>query len=371
MEIKPIKIALMSFQNGHCYFLYKALIKEPLVEVIAVSFAPRNRIIYEKRLGEDAFKGVDIFYDDEEMLKAHPEIEACVCGGTNAEHMKEFRMCAQRSIHVISMKVPTFDMQEYDEMIRLAKQHHICCHIELEMRWKANVERVKELIQNGSLGEVNSFIAYNYSHNPMWWNHWMDIAEESYGKRIPLTPGSKHFRGGALSDHPHIFDLVRYIFDSDFDSVYASAAPNMRDGAETEDLVYIIGRLKNGVVVSLDPSYANREPEQARIAGLNLSKYPRPVQVELEVHGVKGSIISDCYGANTYELLNRQQKYEVWSADNAIDDQRRIFIRNFVKNIRFGNAYDPAVSLAEHKKTIETVNACYESIYTGKVIKIN
>ena len=48
--MEKIKIAVMGFENGHCYYLYKALQREPDVEIVAAAFAPRARIIYEKRL---------------------------------------------------------------------------------------------------------------------------------------------------------------------------------------------------------------------------------------------------------------------------------------------------------------------------------
>lgn len=370
---EKVKIAVTGFENGHCYYLFKALQSEPDVEVAAVSFAPRARIVYENRLGEHIFDGLDIFYDVEEMLDAHPEIDACICGGANFRHMEEFRLCAERGIHVISMKAPSYDMEEYDEMIRLAEKHNILVYIELEMRWKATIERMRDIIASGKLGEIESFCAFNYSHNPMWWTHWMDIPEESYGKRIPLREGSKIFRGGALTDHPHVFDIVRYIFDADFEEVYAEAAPNMRDGAETEDLVYIIGRLHNGVIFSLDPSYANRENERARAMAENyyssLSQYPRPVQVEMQVTGSKGTLYADTYGADYVEyMVPGTQKYTVGTRDLAIDNQRRLFVRHFISDIRaHKNTAD--VSFADHKKTIQAMNAAYDSIYQGRPIK--
>lgn len=367
---EKIKIAVMGFENGHCFYLYRALQREPDIQIVAASFAPRARIIYETRFGREAFEGVDMYYDDEQMLREHPEIQACICGGANFRHMEEFRLCAERGIHVFSMKAPTYDMEEYEEMLRLQKEHNILVYIELEMRWKATIERMREIIASGKLGEIEAFTAYNYSHNPMWWTHWMDIAEQSYGKRIPIRPNDRIFRGGALTDHPHIFDIVRYIFDSDFDTVYAEAAPNMRDGAETEDLVYVIGRLKNGVVVSLDPSYANREPEQARIFNQNLSKYPRPVQVEMQVTGSKGTLYSDAYHADYVESMDPgTMKYRVEGHELALDDQRRIFIRGFISDIR--NGTDSAtLSLAEHQKTLMAQNAAYDSIYTGQPVNI-
>lgn len=371
MELKPLQMAMIGFENGHGYWLYQAVRSEPLMNLVACTFGPRERIIHENRLGEHTFDDIDCYYDPEEMLNAHPEIEGCIICSSNDRHLKEFKLCAERGVHVISMKVPTLDLGEYDEMLKLEKEYGIKVHIELEMRWQASVERMKELMAGGKLGKVTSFCAYNYSHYPMWWMHWMDVPEQSYGKRVPLYPGSKHFRGGALTDHPHIFDLVRYMTGSEFDTVYAEVAPNMRDGTEEEDLVYIIGKMKNGIVVSLDPSYANREPEQCRTYNGKINKYPRPVQVELEVHGTNGAILCDAYNANTCEeLYGPDFEYRVGGNSYEFDGGRQGFLRNFVRNIRLGDDYKTPLSLQEHRNTICVIDACYESIYTGKEIKV-
>jgi hypothetical protein len=37
------------------------------------------------------------------------------------------KLCAERGIHILSMKVPTFDMDEYDEMVELVKKHDLIC----------------------------------------------------------------------------------------------------------------------------------------------------------------------------------------------------------------------------------------------------
>lgn len=370
---KKVKLALTGFENGHCNALYLGMLVDPDVEIVAVSFTPGSKSVYYGRITKEMFEGVDIFYNVEEMLNAHPEIEACVLGSSNRRHMEEFRLCAERGIHVLSMKAPTYDIDEYDEMIHLAKEKNLVVHIELQMRWMASIQRLRDIIESGCLGEIRSFAAYNYSHNPMNWCTWLDIPEEIYGKRIPIRPGSDIFRGGAISDHPHIFDLVRFLFKSDFDTIYAEAAPNMRDFNETEDLTYIIGKLQNGVIFSLDPSYANREHDNPRIKKnymRNISRYPRPVQVEMQITGSKGTVYSDCFGTECVETIHPEnQHYSVLSRSLDIDDQRRIFIREFIAEIRSGSNNSLA-PFADHKKTIMGMNAAYDSIYTGKPVKL-
>ena len=65
---------------------------------------------------------VVLCYDsDEAMLDAHPEIEAVVLASENSEHLRQVKLCAERKINILSMKIPTFDMDEYAEMERLVR----------------------------------------------------------------------------------------------------------------------------------------------------------------------------------------------------------------------------------------------------------
>ena len=372
MGMKPVKVAILRFDNGHVRPISCALKDDPMFEIVAVSYSPLNPV----SMGRSFMKGIPFYYDDEQLLNEHPEVELAVCGGTNRMHLNQFRLCAERGIHVISMKVPTMDMDEYAEMLKLQKEHGIQVAIELEMRWRAEILRIKDLIKSGAIGKPLSLNAYNYSHFPMWWNPWMNTPEESYGKRVKLKPNDPEdyrYRGGALTDHPHIFDLARFIFDSDYDFIYAEAAPNMRYDAEVEDLLTITGRLKNGVIFSLDPSYGNFEKKIFKRVNDDFSKYPRTVEVELAVHGEKGSIIANVYGAKAYQAMYLpSEDFKHWGSSGAsFSDTRRIFTHNFVRRIRGEEAgEDLTTSLSEHVSIIKAMNAAYESMATGKIVKL-
>ena len=374
LEFEPVKVGIMGFKNSHAIGMFQAMRTSPLFKIVAVSIDSKYKSLLEERYGDNHyFDEYDVFESDEEMIKKHPELELCVCGGTNKEHMNEFRLCANNKTNVIMMKVPTLNMSEYDEMIKLEKESGIKVSIELEMRWYAAVERIKSLIKEGKIGELTSINALNYSHFPMWWNPWMNDPNESYGCQMSLKENDKRYRGGALTDHPHIFDLIRYITESEFESVYAEVAPNMRDSAKVEDMVYIIGKMKNGVIVSLDPSYANIEYKQDNFicSKDRLSHYPKSVQVEMSVCGTKGGIISDLYNPNTTEQLRFEDyEYRVNSRYYDISGTRKLYLEDFARAIRENLDYKPVVSLEYHKKTMQVVNACYESIKTGKRISI-
>ena len=79
----------------------------------------------------------------------------------------------------------------------------------------------------------------------------------------------------------------------------------------------------------------------------------------------------DAYGANSVEtLVGDNFEYRVGGAGYPLDSYREPFLKNFARNIRLGDEYAPPISFKEHQNTMRVVNACYESIYTGKEIKI-
>ena len=76
-------------------------------------------------------------------------------------------------------------------------------------------------------------------------------------------------------------------------------------------------------------------------------------------------------GADYVEYMDPgTMKYRVDGIEGLkLDDQPRIFIRNFVSDILNGTNHPP-ITLAEHKKTQMAQNAGYDSIYSGQPVKL-
>jgi len=358
-EIKPIKIAILSCNHGHGKAYY-GLKNDPFFELVACSVEPdyRDKVFIER------LKGIPIYDTDEELYEKHPELEAVIIASANVKHIYQVREAARRGLHIFSMKVPTFDIDEYDEMIKLCEDAGIVCQVELEMRQHAEVWRVKELVESGAVGEVLSINMLNYSHNPVWWRPWQCSPEESFGKRVPICEGSELYRGGALADHPHIFDCVRLITGSSFDTVYAEVAPNIRDEVETEDLIRVMGRLKNGTVFSLDPSYANNENKVDK--QINWERYPRCVEVTLNIVGTKGTILADLYG-KPFNCQRDEGGYYLSGGPGTVGLWNKR-MREFYECVRYG--MKPTVGLREHRETILAMVAAYESLSRGEAVKM-
>lgn len=356
-----IKVAFLSCTHGHArgYYWYT---ESDRFEVVAASVPTE----YRDRVFLERLSGVELYEDDETMLDAHPEIEAVVMASENFRHPAQFRMCFERGIHVLSMKVPTLQLDEYREILDLQKKYRTKCFIELEMRRSAEVMRLKSLIDEGKIGRVQSFSASNLSHNPVWWLPWHGDPLQSYGRRTLLTPDGKLYRGGALTDHPHIFDAVRYLLSDEIEEVYAESAPNMRD-LEVEDFAFVIGRMKSGVVFSLDPSYSRTE-NPARVIGPGWEQYPKRVEVNMHVFGDKGYILGDVFGHWVHHTGLPTHSYTSARSEDRGSPREKVseaFYDYIRKNV------PPPVTLEGHYKTMCVVDACYRSIYEHKPVKID
>ncbi len=365
-EIKPIKIAVLSCIHGHAS-RYLTLGESPFFEVMAASVVPgsENTRYFECPC--------PTYQSDEELYANHPELEAVVIGSENKNHYKQFMEAARRGLHIISMKVPTLNMQEYQEMTDILKEKKIVCLIERELSRYGEVQRAAELIRRGDIGELQSISITNYSHNPVWWRPWQCDPELSYGEEKQLRPGDERFRGGALTDHIHPFYLIRQIAGSDFDTVYANVTPNIRDGVRTEDMVRLIGKLKNGVNFSIDPSYANNEYHMEAVTGRENSfrfyKYPKICEVFMTAVGSKGTIVAELYGKNTYLQYPDDFRYIVLSEAHDFVQLPNSELTAFYKSIRGGAA--PATDFDDYLNSIKPIVAGYESIYSGKIVSVD
>jgi len=351
----------MSCNHGHArgYYWFKG---SELFDLVAASVCPG----YEDRIFIERLSGVPIYSNDEEMLDAHPEIEAVVMVSANYLHPKQFEMCFKRGIHVLSMKVPTLQLDEYRKIIELQKKYNTKCFIELEMRSSAELLRLKELVESGKLGKITSFAAWNLSHNPMWWLPWHGSPEESYGKRVPITPGSSIFRGGALTDHPHIFDAIQYVLSDTIEEVYAESAPNMRS-SEVEDFAFIIGRTAKGTVFSLDPSYSRTE-NPAKVIAPGWEQHPKRVEVNMSVFGENGYVLGDVYGNWVHHTGLPNHNYVSARCDGRSEPRRKVS-ENFYNYITADAP--PPITLEDHYKTMCIIDAAYRSMYEKRPIKID
>ena len=121
--MKPVKIAMMGMTHGHTRKYYQTLLDNKKLDWVASCAQDEEaRKVYE------LYKtGVPCYLDPEKMYAEHPDIEAVVVASANDRHFEQMKWCAEKGIHILSMKIPTFDMKEYDEMIAMCDKAAIVC----------------------------------------------------------------------------------------------------------------------------------------------------------------------------------------------------------------------------------------------------
>ena len=359
--MKPLKIAMLSLTHGHTRKYFQTLSCSPKLDWVAA--CAEDEAVRERF--EQAVQGVPCYADEEEMFDRHPEIEAAVLASANREHLRQVAACTRRGIHILSMKIPTFDLAEYDRMIELVDGAGVVCQIELELHYNPVVRRVKKLVAEGAVGRILSVQATNITLSPVWAFPWQGSPEASYGRRVPLRQGDGRFRGGALCDHPHVFDLVRWLTGSDFESIYADVAPNMRTDLEVEDMLLVSGKLRDGGTFLFDPSWSRLE-ERLLEPGPGWEVFPKRMEVNLSIGGERGTLMADCFGPNVYHNGAPNDRYTV---QYTYFDEWIGLVDEFVGCVRGGHT--PQINLRWHRPTIEAMNACYDSIAAGRPVSIN
>jgi predicted dehydrogenase len=199
----------------------------------------------------------------------------------------------------------------------------------------------------------------NITLSPVWAFPWQGVPEASYGSRVRLKDGDNRFRGGALCDHPHIFDLIRWLTGSDFDYVYSQVAPNLRPDIEVEDMILASGKMKDGTAFLFDPSWSRME-ERLAVPAPGWEVFPKRMEVNVTITGEKGTVMCDCFGPNVYHNGAPHDRYTV---QYTYFDEWIGLIDEFVDCIR--NHKQPKINLRWHRQTIDCMNACYKSVETG------
>jgi len=310
-----------------------------------------------------------VFYSDwRKMFDAHPEAEAVMIGSDNKYHFEMFKEAVKRNLHIYSMKVISMNEEECEEMLRITKDYDKVIQIELELHFSPQFQYAKKLVEEGKLGKIESIYLTNISQSPInYFPDWGD-PELSYGETIPMKPGAKVCRGGGLTDHPHPFDLIRWITGQEFKKVFAVSAKNQRDHLRVEDHVAITGELDDGTKVFINPSYSHLEEQVATRRLL----WPKSLECNLKITGSEGYYAADYYDKHVYIVGKNfvsPDRLIVNGSGRVKIDKNDSMMASFVACVR-GEREKPETTLEDGIAAIKVMNAAYESIYNNKVIQI-
>ncbi len=223
--------------------------------------------------------GINRYYTDYKQVLAQDDIHAVVVVSPTKFHRDIVVDCADAGKHILCEKPMAMTVQECDDMIEAAKRNNVKLQVGFMRRFDESFQKAKEALQSGSIGDIVHI--RSLTRGPSKPREWMYDIEISNG---PLAEVNSHD-----------IDCVRWLAESDMESLYAVAG-NYRnkeiaaDYPDFYDNVVMTGTLKNGI--------------QFTIEGAQYVSYGYDARVE--VLGTKGVIHIGRTDAYHYKAVTEQ-----------------------------------------------------------------
>ncbi len=234
--------------------VYHKMEEANLIAVSDVSERALKKI--EKKYGA---KGYTEYVD----LLQNPDIEVVsVCVPTTFHHAVVMEAIKHKK-HVLVEKPIAFTLNEAEEMISAAKEAGVILSTGHVERFNPAVQKAKELIDDGVIGDIVS----------------------AFAKRVgPLPPRIKDV-GVSIDLAIHDLDIMNYLFDENVTQVYGTMNSSF-DDSEFEDHAEIMVSFENestGIIeVNWLTPYKRRELELTGTAGIISVDY---IKQSIEVYG--------------------------------------------------------------------------------------
>ena len=250
-----LRLAIVGFRHGHIMDLYRRVVENPTLELVATCEEDEATRTQLKAQGQ-----VSITYSCFDEMLESVACDAVAIGDYFGKRGSLVIRALQHGKHVISDKPLCTSLVELDEIVQLATSNHLCVGCMLDMRDNGIFIGTRTLVRQGLIGEVKA-ISFNGQH-PLFW-----------GQRAPwyFEPG-KH--GGTINDIGiHAFDIIPWVTGLRFAQVNAArcwvAQPELCSTFASAGQVMLT--MTNGCGVLGDVSYltpdsfAYRNPQYWRI----------------------------------------------------------------------------------------------------------
>jgi predicted dehydrogenase len=285
----------------------------------------------------------------EMMSSSEVNIDVIVVLTASGNHAKDVNELSQYGKHIIVEKPMSLTLSDADEMIRACDKANIRLFVIKQNRFNVPIMKLREAIDNGRFGKlVLGTVRVRWSRS------------QDYYDQNPWR-GTWAMDGGVLTNQAsHHIDLLEWMF-GDIESVFAMSSTALVD-IEAEDTAVVNIRFKNGALGIIEATTAVR---------------PIDLEGSLSVFGEGGSVIVGGFSAN---------EMDTWNFVNEIPDDKNImekFSKNPPNKYGYGHQayYDHVVDCInnnkqhlidglEGRKSLELINAIYESIETGKKVDL-
>jgi predicted dehydrogenase len=315
-----MKIGMMSFAHMHAYSYADCLQNLENVELVGIFDDDRSR-------GMEAASKYHTSYYDDQQLFLELEMDAVIICSENVRHKEMVINAAKAGKHILCEKPIATTVEDAKEMIAVCEENGVILQIAFPVRFSPAIQQVKQLIDDGELGEIIAFRSTNRGQNPGGWF----INREQSG-------------GGAVLDHTvHMIDIMRWYLGKEIVNVDAFVDSFFHEGT-IDDAGLLTIEFENGVIASHDASWSRS------------SVYPTWGDATIEVIGTKRTIKADGFGEYFRMYTNDSNPLTHVFYGSDMDAG---LIKDFVDCVTQDRA--PSITGYDGLKALETALDAYES----------
>jgi len=286
------------------------------------------------------------YTDMHEMMKVDPPDLVVVLteSGKHAENVIEL---AQYGKDIMVEKPMALSLEDADKMIAACDANQIKLFVIKQNRFNVPVIKLREAVEAGRFGKmVMGTVRVRWCRPQRYYDQddWR---------------GTWAFDGGVLSNQAsHHIDLLEWMM-GDVESVFAMSRTALVD-IEAEDTAVVTLRFANGALGIIEATTATR---------------PKDLEGSISLLGEEGSVVIGGFAVNEMKTWNFvdpidgdddvMEKYSV-NPPNVYGFGHQAYYEHVVKAINGGgpNLVDGLAG----RKSLELINAIYESIETGKEV---
>lgn len=326
-----VKVGIMSFAHLHADSYAHCLKTNPRAEFVGIADHDRQRAQAKAEQ-----YGVALFDSYEALLAS--EVQAVIICSENAKHAQLAQMAAAAGKHILCEKPLMTRLEDGKAMLAAAQGAGVHLFTAFPCRFSPAFQKMKQLIDAGTIGELLALRGTNRGSNPGGWFNDLELAG-----------------GGAMIDHTvHVADLIRLLTGQEIATVYAETSNQMFHG-NYDDTALLTLTLQNELFATLDASWSRPKT------------FPTWGDVTLTAIGTKGIIEMDMFAQYLLHYDDRAGRIkQVFWGDN-ID---ALMIDEFLRVV----AGEPRCVIATGEdgyRAAAVALAGYESVRRGEPVTVS
>jgi predicted dehydrogenase len=285
--------------------------------------------------------GVSVVASLEEAWEYKPSV--AVITVPTSLHVPLALQAAKHGCHLFIEKPLSHTMEGVDKLLREVKERGLITLVGCNMRFHPGLMRVKELIDEGTVGKVVATQVEVGQYLPDW--HPFEDYRHSYSARQDLG-------GGVILDAIHEIDYIRWML-GEVKAVACFAGKLSRLEIETEDTAGILLRFSSGAIGEIHMDYVQRT-------------YSRTCQIIGDEGTIRWDYTSDevqWYSAATreWQVLRNSSG---WNPNQMYLDEMQHFLRCLVGEEK------PTLDVFEGVRVLEVTLAAKASAKAGQIMTL-